>query len=148
MLGTIAPALPRFFPHYYNAGPGEVFGSCWVTRRPLVVVRSSNGNGETVVSAVAGWEVAMGTDGMARAVSVAKTPGKTTRAAGAKCDQRRSLRPGATISAEERWNMIAEAAYRRAATREFVDCNLVEDWTRAEADIDARLSETKVKVVS
>lgn len=43
--------------------------------------------------------------------------------------------------------MIAEAAYRRAAKREFVGGDLVEEWSRAEADIDARLAETKVTVI-
>ena len=79
MLARLALALPRFFPHCYNARPGEVFGSCWVTGQPLVEVKFSNGEGETVVSAVAGWEVAMATDEMSR-----------------------SRRPGVTISAEER----------------------------------------------
>ena len=84
----------------------------------------------------------MATDGVTRAVGVAKTTGKTTRTAVAKRDQRRSQRPGVTISAEERWNMIAEAAYRRAAMRACVDCNPVEEWTREEAGMDARLAET------
>lgn len=64
----------------------------------------------------------------------------------AKRSRIQALRSRGTISAEERWNMIAEAAYRSAEQREFMGGDPVEDWCRAGADIDARLAATNVRV--
>lgn len=44
------------------------------------------------------------------------------------------------ISAEERWRMVATAAYFRAEKRKFSSGHEVEDWLAAEAEIDALLS--------
>lgn len=46
-------------------------------------------------------------------------------------------RPG---TPEERWNMIADAAYYRAEKRHFVGGDPHEDWLQAEAEIDAQLA--------
>jgi hypothetical protein len=46
------------------------------------------------------------------------------------------------VSPEQRWRMIAEAAYLRAEKRGFVDGDPVEDWLQAEAEITTLLAET------
>jgi hypothetical protein len=43
------------------------------------------------------------------------------------------------VSREERYRMIAEAAYYRAQRRGFQGGNTAQDWLDAEAEIDARL---------
>ncbi len=43
------------------------------------------------------------------------------------------------ISAEERWRMVATAAYHRAEKRGFEPGHEVEDWLAAEREIDAVL---------
>lgn len=45
------------------------------------------------------------------------------------------------VTAEERFRMIAEAAYFRAEKRAFVGGNVAEDWLQAEAEIDRMLKE-------
>ena len=45
-----------------------------------------------------------------------------------------------TVSAEERYRMIAEAAYYRAEQRGFQDQGPVADWLAAEKEIDKRLA--------
>jgi len=45
------------------------------------------------------------------------------------------------VTAEERYRMIAEAAYFRAEKRAFVGGNVADDWLHAEADIDRMLKE-------
>lgn len=44
-------------------------------------------------------------------------------------------------TAEERYRMVAEAAYFRAQKRAFVGGNMAEDWLHAEAEIDRMLKE-------
>jgi hypothetical protein len=48
--------------------------------------------------------------------------------------------PPETVTAEERFNMIAEAAYFCAERRGFQGGNPVEDWLAAEKEIDAKLA--------
>lgn len=43
------------------------------------------------------------------------------------------------VSHEERWQMIAEAAYHRSRERDFKGGDDVADWLAAEAEVDARL---------
>ncbi len=45
----------------------------------------------------------------------------------------------APINPEQRYRMIAEAAYYRAARRNFAAGNELEDWLEAEAEIDGRV---------
>jgi Protein of unknown function (DUF2934) len=45
-----------------------------------------------------------------------------------------------TVSAEERYRMIAEAAYYRAEKRGFQCWGPVQDWLAAEKEIDERLT--------
>lgn len=45
------------------------------------------------------------------------------------------------VTAEERYRMIAEAAYFRAEKRSFVGGNMPEDWLQAEVEIDRMLKE-------
>jgi hypothetical protein len=42
------------------------------------------------------------------------------------------------VTAEERHNMIAEAAYRIAEQRDFQGDRALDDWLQAEAEVDAR----------
>lgn len=48
--------------------------------------------------------------------------------------------PQGRVSADERWRMIAEAAYYRARARNFQGGNPGEDWLAAAAEIDRRLT--------
>ncbi|MBT8419969.1 MAG: DUF2934 domain-containing protein [Gammaproteobacteria bacterium] len=47
------------------------------------------------------------------------------------------------ITPEERWNMIAVAAYYRAEQRGFIGGSPAEDWIAAEEEIDSLLSGNK-----
>nr|VFK10825.1 MAG: Protein of unknown function (DUF2934) [Candidatus Kentron sp. LPFa]VFK24428.1 MAG: Protein of unknown function (DUF2934) [Candidatus Kentron sp. LPFa] len=47
------------------------------------------------------------------------------------------------ITPEERWHMIAVAAYYRAEQRGFMGGNPAEDWVAAEEEIDTLLSDNK-----
>ena len=44
------------------------------------------------------------------------------------------------VTPEERWNLIALAAYYRAEKRGFVGGNTEQDWWEAEAEVDAELA--------
>ena len=44
------------------------------------------------------------------------------------------------VTAEDRWSMIATAAYYRAEKRGFVGGDPAQDWSEAEAEIDALLA--------
>ena len=43
------------------------------------------------------------------------------------------------VSAEERWRMVAEAAYYIAQRRGFAAGDATQDWLAAEAEVEARL---------
>ena len=43
------------------------------------------------------------------------------------------------VTPEERWRMIAEAAYYRAENRGFVGGDMADDWMQAAAEIDNML---------
>jgi hypothetical protein len=45
------------------------------------------------------------------------------------------------VSPEQRWRMIAEAAYLRAEKRGFVEGHAVDDWLEAEQEIKRLLAE-------
>jgi hypothetical protein len=45
-----------------------------------------------------------------------------------------------TVSSQERYSMIAEAAYFRAAERNFQGGDPVEDWLAAEKEIDEKIA--------
>jgi Protein of unknown function (DUF2934) len=47
---------------------------------------------------------------------------------------------GLPVSREERWRMVAEAAYYRARQRDFAAGDEVADWLQAERDVDAQLA--------
>jgi hypothetical protein len=54
----------------------------------------------------------------------------------------KSTKPDASlieISPEERWKMIAVAAYHKAEKRDFAPGNELQDWTEAEKEIDTLL---------
>ncbi len=64
-----------------------------------------------------------------------KTAAKQPRAAIA----RPRAKKASGVSAEERWRLIAEAAYFKAERRGFPEGGAQEDWIEAEAEIDALL---------
>jgi len=47
---------------------------------------------------------------------------------------------GSPVSREERWRMVAEAAYYRARQRNFAAGDEVADWLQAEHDVDEQLA--------
>ena len=51
----------------------------------------------------------------------------------------RVTKPARPITPDDRYRMIAEAAYFRAMRRGFASGGEVQDWLEAEADVDARL---------
>ncbi|MEJ2553670.1 MAG: DUF2934 domain-containing protein [Gammaproteobacteria bacterium] len=48
--------------------------------------------------------------------------------------------PSQTVTPEERWRMVAEAAYLRAERRGFSGGNPTDDWLAAEAEIETLLT--------
>ena len=48
--------------------------------------------------------------------------------------------PPHTVTPEERWRMVAEAAYLRAEKRGFSGGNPTDDWLAAEAEVEKILS--------
>ena len=48
--------------------------------------------------------------------------------------------PSRAVSAEERYAMVAQAAYLRASQRGFAPGNELDDWLAAEAEIEMRLA--------
>ena len=66
-----------------------------------------------------------------KTISKAKKPASTGKQA---------TPPTQTISQEERWRMVAEAAYLRAEKRGFSGGNPTDDWLEAEAEVDALLA--------
>ncbi len=61
------------------------------------------------------------------------------KAAARKAGADKSTTSPVNISAEERWRMVATAAYHRAEQRGFAPGHEVEDWLDAEKEIDAVL---------
>lgn len=51
--------------------------------------------------------------------------------------------PNTPVTAEQRWRMVAEAAYFKAQRRGFVGGDSKRDWAEAEAEIDAWLLESR-----
>lgn len=67
--------------------------------------------------------------------------GTTTK--GQRTPERPPQRTGGALAAnEERWRLIAEAAYYRAQARGFAPGREIEDWLQAEAEIDRKLGGT------
>jgi len=77
------------------------------------------------------------------ATGAAKTPTPSSQAAAVKRRQAAPRRQtaAAPVTPEDRYRMIAEAAYHRARMRGFAAGGEVQDWLEAEAEIDARLRE-------
>ncbi len=76
--------------------------------------------------------------------AVKKSTSSKKRAAPKKAAAKRATTTGAktspvNISAEERWRMVATAAYHKAEKRGFAPGHEVEDWLAAEKEIDAVL---------
>ncbi|MDJ0860859.1 MAG: DUF2934 domain-containing protein [Gammaproteobacteria bacterium] len=72
--------------------------------------------------------------------AAAKKRAAPRKAATKKVGADRSNSSPVNISAEERWRMVATAAYHRAEQRGFAPGHEVEDWLNAEKEIDAVLS--------
>ena len=79
------------------------------------------------------------------APGAAKKTSPSSRGAAAPRRHAAQRRPAAgspaAVTPEERYRMIAEAAYNRAQLRGFTAGGEVQDWLEAEAEIDARLLE-------
>jgi len=71
---------------------------------------------------------------------VALAARRGTIAKGQRTPERPGHRAGSGLAAnEERWRLIAEAAYYRAQARGFAPGQESEDWLQAEAEIDRML---------
>lgn len=68
-----------------------------------------------------------------------KVPKSSPRPVGAQT-RRQSKRVPNGVSDQERYSMIAHAAYLRAAARDFAPGNELDDWLAAEAEIETRLA--------
>jgi len=68
-----------------------------------------------------------------------RKPAKKASAKKAAVRKARAAHAAGPVSREERWQMIAEAAYHRARERDFRSGDEVADWLAAEAEVDARL---------
>jgi hypothetical protein len=66
---------------------------------------------------------------------------KTKSTAGGNVTSESVAEKNSPATAEERYRMIAEAAYFRAEKRGFLGGNVAEDWLQAEAEIDRTLKE-------
>ena len=65
---------------------------------------------------------------------------KTTKKAVKKETTKKAIAPSSLdITPEERWKMVAVAAYHKAEQRGFATGHELEDWTEAEKEIDAFL---------
>lgn len=68
----------------------------------------------------------------------------TTRAAARKKAPAKGAAPAGVllpVSHEERWRMVAEAAYYIAQRRGFVGGDANADWAQAEAEVEAKLKQ-------
>lgn len=78
----------------------------------------------------------------AKAAKAAKaTKPTTTKSTTKSASGKRKTNPGPEITPERRHQLIAEAAYLRAESRDFNTDDPVSDWLAAEKEIDARLGE-------
>lgn len=77
-------------------------------------------------------------------VSTSKSATKKPAAPAATRKTKQAAQPikGTSVTPEQRYNMIAEAAYYRAEARGFVGGEPAQDWVEAEAEIDAALGLT------
>ena len=81
-----------------------------------------------------------------KSATTSKSTVMTTSAARAK-EQASTISvkaPAKTITHSEKQRMIAEAAYLRALSRNFVGGNETEDWLAAEAEINKKIINYKV----
>ena len=76
------------------------------------------------------------------AKSEAKKPSATTERKPITKPSNVQVPPRRTVTPEERWRMVAEAAYLKAEKRGFTGSNPTDDWLAAEAEIDKILSQT------
>ena len=76
----------------------------------------------------------------AAAKTASATTAKKTTAAKSAVTSKKKME----VSPEQRYMMIAEAAYFRAEKRGFVGGNSAQDWVEAEAEIDQLLSTPRV----
>ena len=76
------------------------------------------------------------------AVKKAAVKKKTVKKKSAKkkASKKSTKTAGLNITAEERWKMIAVAAYHRAEKRNFAPGNELGDWTEAEKEIEKLLN--------
>jgi len=73
-------------------------------------------------------------------VAKEKTMSKSKAKLAGNTDKRLSRPDGTAVTPEERYAMIAHAAYLRAAARGFAPGNELDDWLAAEADVEGRFA--------
>jgi len=86
----------------------------------------------------------------AKKAAAKKTAAKKKTAPKKKAAAKKSARANKsvpTITHEQRWRMVAEAAYHRAEQRHFATGKETEDWLAAEAEIDAKLADEGIAVI-
>jgi len=69
-----------------------------------------------------------------------KKSASTKKAAVKKATKKPTKSPSLDITGEERWKMIAVAAYHKAEKRYFSPGNELQDWTEAEKEVDKMLN--------
>lgn len=72
-------------------------------------------------------------------MSKSSKPSKTSQARSDTMETIVTSGKSCPVTAEERWRMIAEAAYYRAEHRGFVGGDMADDWLQASAEIDNML---------
>lgn len=116
---------------------------CLALRRADAIVRGSMVHREGI--AMVATKIRSSSKEGASKPSVARkpAPASTTAAAGKRTAAARTVpRPAkGKVSSEQRYCMIAEAAYYRAERRGFSGGNPLQDWVEAEAEIDRLLSQ-------
>jgi hypothetical protein len=72
--------------------------------------------------------------------TVAKKKTATSKVAKQQFDPKKAAPSNLNVTPEERWKMIAIAAYHKAEKRGFATGHDFDDWTEAEKEIDAFLN--------
>ena len=99
---------------------------------------SIRANTESEVAKASAKKLSAKSNGKKPSVTVGrKTISKTKKPAS---PDKQAAPPSQTVSQEERWRMVAEAAYLRAEKRGFSGGNPTDDWLEAEAEVDALLA--------
>nr|VFK50302.1 MAG: Protein of unknown function (DUF2934) [Candidatus Kentron sp. TUN]VFK51422.1 MAG: Protein of unknown function (DUF2934) [Candidatus Kentron sp. TUN]VFK58007.1 MAG: Protein of unknown function (DUF2934) [Candidatus Kentron sp. TUN] len=108
--------------------------------KPVTEVSAGGTKENREVDSTIGATRTIATDDMTEATSSEHKPTDNELATEALNRQALANNP---VTPEERWNMIAVAAYYRAEERGFIGGNPAEDWIAAEKEIDTLLNGKK-----